>query len=353
MAKAQCTQHLKHPGGATLMPAVLGLAVFSLLGAWVLMACTTPHNVPPGSRPGIVSGAWVKRDKVDHSGALQAMFPHLPKFPVFDEIGHRRKPDLTKVGLSKIQVLYKHELWGRGVDDSQPDERKLRWWARRLDPNIPICLDIEHWPVKRVSDAQARRNMKKLMRVVSIMKSVNPKLRLGFYGILPPRNYWSVYRSGQDKDMPKVKTWRDRVELLKPLGRKVDILFPSVYAPYRRPDRWRVMATELLRRARVYDKPVVPFVWPEIHHQATDESGPRGYLTREHWQVMLNTCYQEADGMVVWAGRRAPRNLLWDDDRTWYRVLRGFLRGIRQAEEPAASVGTGLARPRFSAAAPR
>ncbi len=106
---------------------------------------------------------------------------------------------------------------------------------------------------------------------------------------------------------------------LRPLARKVDILFPSLYTYYDDVEGWRTYARITLEEARRFGKPVYAFLWPEFHD--SNEKLKGHYLPVDFWRMEMELCYELADGIVIWGGWQQT----WDDHAPWWIETKAFL----------------------------
>lgn len=241
-------------------------------------------------------------------------------FPVFDALSYKGKPDLTAHGMSAIRVIYEDELWNKkGDDHEQPNIDKITRVARTLKPGSIACIDIECWPVNDPNPAVARASIEKYLTVARIFKKESPLVRIGFYGVLPIRDHW---RANGKKGPIGFSQWQKENDTLKPLAKAVDYIFPSLYTLDADPQYWRVFAETNIAEARRYGKPVCPFLWPQYHEALKQLSGQ--YLPKTFWELELDTCYRNADGIVVWGGYQEQ----WEENAPWWVATRKFLKSI-------------------------
>jgi hypothetical protein len=179
--------------------------------------------------------------------------------PVFDSIQLIGKPDLAHYGLTHIAVLGHGNLWSEGEDDRiLPLQSKVLSSVRTaIDAgNTIICLDIEHWETVGTPEA-VNATITKLATIAGWAKAAYPEVRLGYYGLLPRRDYWRAIKSTSSVEY---REWQSENDMLAPLIDSVDVLFPSVYQFYADVPNWIVYAKAQVSEARRYGaKPVYAF----------------------------------------------------------------------------------------------
>jgi hypothetical protein len=258
---------------------------------------------------------------------LIAMAPQA-HVPVFNALrGYVNTPDLSAAGLKPIKVLG-GELWPSKADERQAEkstdlptsvESSLRAVAQRLDAKTTplVCLDIE-WRIAE-DTPHAAANRAKLMRVADIFHEAAPGVHIGFYGILPVVDYW---RSIEAADSAKFRSWHaENVRVLE-IARHVDVVFPSLYTFYDNLEGWVRYARANLSEARLYGKPIYPFLWPEYHNSNRFLAGNE--LPGPFWSTELSTVAQAADGIVIWGW--GANHKQWNSSSPWWMATESYLR---------------------------
>lgn len=238
-----------------------------------------------------------------------------PGFHVYDAINLAGKPPLGAQGLRPLPVLYESALWPPGAPKDNPVESTIRAAARGVNaPDHILCVDIEYWPLQGVGDAQFNASLAKYRQVVGWIKQERPDLKVGFYGVLPVRDYWSPVGG----EPAKLQDWQAKNAKMRPLADAVDVIFPSLYTFYPNPAQWATYAEANLRAARQYGKPVYAFLMP-VYHESNRQmnSAP---LPEDFWRQELQTVAKNADGAVIWTGPGGH----WDEGAPWWRVARQF-----------------------------
>ena len=246
--------------------------------------------------------------------------------PIYDATKYRAKPQRLADTFPPITVLYVNQLLGKKYTI---DLVKLRQVASTLPPTeVPYILDIEIWDVHIEDDNEANENIDKYILVIDTMKKARPDLKFGYYGVLPNRDYWAPVSS----DPEKLALWNRINKRLKRLAEYVDVVCPSLYTFYDDLENWKQYALENIKRARQYGKPVYPFLWPEYHNSNKHLRGQ--FIAGAVWGEQLAYVYEYADGIIVWGGWNLSKEYygpkLWNENASWWRVTKAFLRDRQQ-----------------------
>lgn len=240
-------------------------------------------------------------------------------FTVFDALLHSNKPDLKTHGLKHLRVIYVGELWDRDDNRDEPNIERITKIAKGLKPGSLLCIDIEHWPVKGNS-ISTQKSIAKYKKVADAIKQNNPTVKLGFYGLVPVRDYWRAIRP--DK-IDEYSEWLAENKALLPISDFVDVVFPSLYTFYSDKRGWEKYAIENLKEAKKYGKPVIAFLWPRYH-----DSNPFLHyfdVPADFWRLQLLTCYKHADGVAIWGGWKKD----WDPRSSWWIETKSFLKSLK------------------------
>lgn len=239
-------------------------------------------------------------------------------FPVFDALLYKGKPDLTPAGLSPIRMVYASEIWNNGESRDNPNQAKIIAAAKTFKPNAVVCVDIENWPITG-KPADVKNSIGKYAAVASLVKQTSPSVTVGFYGVLPIRDYWRAIGAKGEK---KYDEWRRENAKLKPLTASVDVVFPSLYTFNADQQGWVTYAVKNLQEARKYGKPVYAFLWPEYHDSNLLLKGQ--CIPADFWRLQLETCRKYADGIVIWGGWQEQ----WDENAPWWVETKKFVQGL-------------------------
>lgn len=260
------------------------------------------------------------------------------EFFFFDGLIYKNKPDLSSYGFVALKIIYTSALWESGESTDSPNIDKIKEVAASIPANSIVCIDIEHWPLTGVSSTVRDQNIAKYQAVLEAFKSVNSTSQVGFYGTMPVRDYW---RALQGDGSDEYEAWQAENAALAPLADDVDIIFPSLYTFYDDLEGWRIYAEENLSEARIYGKPVVPFLWPEYHNSNDTLKGQN--IPMAFWTVQLQTVELYADSVVLWGGYGKQ----WNANSGWWYATRWFLL-FKQWAESKNYNGKGLATTAFS-----
>jgi hypothetical protein len=255
-------------------------------------------------------------------------------FLVFDSTLYAGKPDLSQYGIKPINIVYAGRLGKEWVKNATglPDKETLQRVAREIESTSSrVVIDIEHWPLKGDS-SQVQESLSKYMTVLQWFKEAAPGLAVGYYGAPPLRDYWRAISPPTSKEWHSYSGDNDR---LQPLAGAVDILFPSIYTFYTDQGGWVRYAYGQIAEARrcASGKPVYVFLWPQYHDSNRSLAGT--YLPADYWRLQLETAKQYADGVILWGGWGSNnRPAKWDDDATWWKVTKDFMKTVSTPDQP-------------------
>jgi len=236
-------------------------------------------------------------------------------FPVFDTMFYPNKPNTGNLGMKPLRIIYAGAIWNHGEDRSEPNETKIRQVARTLPDATLVCLDIEEWPV---TGPQADESIRKLTAVIQWMREENPTLKLGYYSLIPVRDYW---RALEGPGTSQYNQWVRDNQKMQQLAQHVDAVFPSLYTFYTDEDGWEEYAGANLQQAKQYNKPIYPFLWPQYH--PSNATMRDRFMTGSYWAKQLNLCRSAANGLVIWGGSGSwPRST---QDLNWWDQTKAFL----------------------------
>lgn len=245
-------------------------------------------------------------------------------FRVFNATQYRNAPNWADYGVEELKIIYGHFLWpNKDVKLELPSDQFLR---EALDQQIEghesiICIDIEHWPLK-MSNKEVQASIEKFVTVLNAARAISPEAKLGYYGVLPVREYWGAVEPSTSK---KWRQWEAYNTRLMPLASSVDIVFPSVYTFYNRTEQWVTYATQQIQMARRFGKPVYVFLWPQFHE--SNLLIGLDYIDGNFWRLQLETVAKYADGLVIWGGWDFEHNspAQWNEDAGWWIETKAFL----------------------------
>ena len=228
---------------------------------------------------------------------------------------------LINAGADRVLVSYTGMFdrpAGSSPEEWTINEEKVRNYARRASAaGQPLVVDIEHWSVdiRSTDAAEVDAAIDRFLQIISWVKDERPDVEIGFYGLLPIREYWTPvqfqvaeeWRSNdptltgrQDwyaERADQMTQWHAANDRLQELADAVDFIAPSLYTFYDDVEAWSWYAEANLAEAASYGKPVYAFVWPKFH-QGGWNAGEM--ISPEFWQHQLDFIRQHADGVIIW-----------------------------------------------------
>ncbi len=240
-------------------------------------------------------------------------------FKVYQQLTYNDMPPIGKlenIGLGHMPLLTSWFFFPPGHDKEDVDdavrERVIHHAQIRMEDGKSYVLDIEHWPTGANQTSETRaETVRKMSEIVDIIRSVHPNVKLGYYSMVPGRNYWDVYENcawnddRHDLCLANQQRWHDANTELLPLVEKMDFLFPSVYTFYNAPEGWTHYARANIREAKrlaelAGGKSVYAYIWPR-YHQSAPQGLPYTPIDGAYWRHQLEVIYQEGiDGLVMW-----------------------------------------------------
>ena len=237
----------------------------------------------------------------------------------------RDAPNMVDIYVSYGE-LYHVDADGN-VDNERPWEQRIRRIARDMQASgQKWVLDIEHWPtdVRSEGEQAVRRTMDRLIEILDWIEDEAPDVEVGFYGIMPIRDYWTnrnlqkaqhrydtAVANGQgaghllemlQRAQAKHDQWQAANDFLRPLADRVDFIAPSLYTFYDKPEAWQFYAERNLEQAGRYGKPVLPFLHSQLH-TSVDQTHT---IDNDFWRLQLETVrdsdVEQVEGLVLWRG---------------------------------------------------
>ena len=231
-------------------------------------------------------------------------------FLLFDALLHRGKPNLSRLGITACPPIA--NIWRKGANRDLIDELGLKIELNNLRQDTPyFFIDIENWPILRVSREERKASISKLIRVAEIAREKLPNSKFGFYGIPPGITYWPLV----DHRPTEYSDWISANEDMMALAEKVDVIMPSLYTFYKDEKGWLTYAKATIDACKKFNKPIYPFLWFEYHDS--------NFLLRNHeidtdyWNMQLQFCYDNCNGLILWGG--SQRN--WSESAAWWKAV--------------------------------
>lgn len=240
---------------------------------------------------------------------------------VYDTTGYLNKNKSNESVFIPMIILYENMLLPMGTESIDVDF--LRSYALSLPKkSTPYILDIEAWKIgSNINDAEANYNIDKYITVIKIMKKTRPDLKFGFFGVLPIRD---AVRFGPPTAIEYAK-WHYANIRAKRLAEYVDVICPDLYTFYNNENAWKSYAVLALNESKMYNKPVLPFIWPEFHDSNSELKNT--FIDSSLWEKEVSFLFKNADGIIIWGGRNlqmhTPR--IWDDKAKWWCITKELI----------------------------
>lgn len=251
------------------------------------------------------------------------------KFKIFDATQYKNKPDLSAYGIETLKIIYGHFLWpDKKITQEVPSDSFIVESINKFSPEKYeyLNLDIEHWKLN-VQGEELENNLDKYIKVISLAKQQHPESKIGYYSMIPIRNYWHSLEEGENYEI-----WENLNKNLGKLGEEVDVIFPSLYTFYKNKEGWVKYAVAQIKAARLYDKEVIVFIWPQYHE--SNMFFGLDYIDKEFWSLQLEIAYKHADGVVIWGGwdfeNKGPA--VWDESHEWRQATKIFINNIENSQ---------------------
>jgi len=254
---------------------------------------------------------------------------------IYDATLFQSRPSLEPAGIERASVFdITRALKPSQSKDDIPDEPSIRsWLSRRPALSSLVVLDVEHWPL--MGDAQiVEQSLERFRSLLSRTRAVVGPRTIGYYAVLPIRDYW---RATDSPSSGRFKSWQADNDKWQRLADDVDAVFPSLYTFYDDEDGWVRYAKANLKEARrlAGNKPVYAFIWPQYHESNKTLGGT--FIPGPYWRLQLDTLAQYADGVLIWGGYQ----IKWDENAAWWQVTREFARS-KNCRVPSAPLGVHL-----------
>lgn len=241
---------------------------------------------------------------------LSHFAPASPRFQTFDALLHYNKPDLRTYGMPRISAVA--NIWRKNATHDLVDLEGIELALNALPIGTDmIFVDIEEWPVLQTSAVVRNAAINKFVNVAEIIRTLRPSIKFGFYNVVPAHTYWPLVTSQFPEEL---REWNLVNQELRVVAELVDVIFPSLYTYYANSNEWRSYASRLIDAARIYNKPVYPFLWFEYHDSNAELVNKE--IDPMAWRKELQLCKEQADGVVLWGGYRHR----WNNDAIWWQI---------------------------------
>ena len=249
-------------------------------------------------------------------------------FRMFESIRYRNKPDLFTYCVKPIKIWYDRTFWPEGAPNKRLKDLNLPQRGLVEDAAVDsdsfgavTVLDIEHWPTKDSTLAQAA--VDNYITVLDwFRKAASETQIVGYYSMVPIRDYWRALEGPASDDY---QDWQKENDRLAPLAEAVDIVFPSIYTFYEDRNGWLAYAKAQIDESRrlAPDKPVYVFLWPEYHPSNDWRKGDP--IEPDYWRVQLDFAREHADGAVIWT-LSSTKKVDFTDIPPWWNETARFIK---------------------------
>ncbi|HEX2525458.1 MAG TPA: hypothetical protein VHL31_04025 [Geminicoccus sp.] len=273
-------------------------------------------------------------------------------FKLFYAFNFANQPvGLDKCGLTRLPLLGPRSFF----PDGKVLDRVDRTFADQQLPAIrkafadagsnPVVINIEGpWTIRRTdSSAVVAAKIDSHLDLAAYLRSrLGNKIRLGFYGEAPLKDYFSYQLDyfGNPFD-PMYPEFVRAPGLADAVNRQVvrlaasaDALFPPYYTVWYddmgRTDAqryqltmqgWTTAAQESMKLALAWKKPVYPFIWMQYHNKINVPALANKFLAPGFFRYQLDTLRNlGADGVVIWGtlGPHGGREM-FDRNADWWK----------------------------------
>ena len=271
---------------------------------------------------GAISSAFVAGSSIPANAFAKAYFP------VFDALLFTNKPAPMALGMTATRLAYQNDLWPNGTNRSVvPSSAAIQEFLQKTaGMGDMLILDIEaDWPLYGVSQPIELASITRYQTVGNLVHNIAPAMNTGIYATVPHRDY---ARAISGPASTGYKQWQAENTGGAPAAQTMNTLYPSIYTFYKDQAGWVKYATANISEAKrlANGKPVIPFLWPQYHN-----STPLAYqfIDPDYWKLQLETCYQLADGVVLWGGQSLTGgSIAWNSKALWWIVTQNFLNSI-------------------------
>ncbi|WP_286777297.1 hypothetical protein [Sphingobacterium sp. UBA2074] len=254
-------------------------------------------------------------------------------FRVYDAIMVNNKPDLSKFGMSYINMVYQESVVD--VNLNMPNDMKLSLTKieairKKIINKYPICLDIESWEIN--SDFY-KISIPKYINTLDVFHKAFPNSQIAFFGVFPHDPY-DLYKiispKMKDKSKDWMAYWLNLNKKLQSIARKSDYITLVAYTPNDNREEWLFVLKQSVAQAKKLapNKKLYVFLWPQYFNRA--ESYNEDYFHSDFWFYQLQKCYELADGIILWMppynNRKGGRiDLSWNDGDGWWIRTKEFI----------------------------
>lgn len=199
---------------------------------------------------------------------------------------------LASIGMKKMNVIYPIYL----LTDNKADPEKVKKIAEatKIDPDTPVCFDIEIGVAN-----QPETNLPVILDALNMYHKFGGKAPIGVYGVLPQRTPNTKMSENQKADFVALNTQ------YKAIAEKVDFLAPTLYFySLKDMDIWKNKAQFNMQEAKKYARQYDLKIYPFVSLSNWDIQNKRVFITPMTEQSMTTALSflksQDANGIVLW-----------------------------------------------------
>ena len=234
------------------------------------------------------------------------------QFLVFDGTYFTNKPDLSSYGIQPLNLVYESTLFSADLSgDAMPQTAAIQSVANACMTAQGITvLDVERWI--GLPNAAGL-----YVQLASSLKAACPGLKLGYYSVVPERDYWRAITASTATHF---SSGSRKTSNFSPLPtRSITCSLRCTHSTTIRQAGWRTPRRILPKPAGWLTENLCtpfsgltttsPILYWEAHLSPPD-----------FWRLELDTVRQLADGVVIWGGGGN-----WDPNAPWWLVTQQFL----------------------------
>lgn len=236
-------------------------------------------------------------------------------FAVYNATQYRGEPDLSSYGFHKIVLISDSVLAPRthlgGPQQFSEVATRVAALKQAGDIRVPVCLDLEAWPLNAQGVAQR-------LEIIKTFKKFAPNIKVGAFGFMPVNNRLLFDSMADPATRKSYNSWGaygkasqvmfDGMQASsQAIGQAVDILMPDFYTYGSDMSAWKkmVQANVAYDRKMYPGKRIYAFVWPQYNDsnalRAQTKSLPLSFVPATAWRQELETLYPLVDGVVIWS----------------------------------------------------
>ena len=256
----------------------------------------------------LIATAVILATGAGQASSLPAQAGVAQKFPIFDNMGYKEKPDTAPDGLIPSNVIYEKQIWpDRRLVGVLPDRETFVALVRSEAKNPgPLVMDIESFSLRGPVEF-ARHNMEILAKLADWAHEAVPHKVIGFYG------------TNTLSDIPAANA-----AITKELAGHVDAFFTAMYSFDDDRARWEKRAQSARDQARELDpkKPLYFYLWPQYH---VGSARALRYVGGDFWKFQLETSQKYSDGIVLWGSA----TYVWNVKSGWWASTEEFAKSVK------------------------